>query len=257
MNSNKELNAINHLFSSRNFSHKISHIDIEHISSNIAIETPSDVSAELGFSYELKIGAFTHINGGFIQNATIGRYCSFARDVHIGQGTHPTDWLSVTPLQYNPNYRGWINKSGKNSPLKTRKFKWDLHTTIGSDVWIGHSVFIQDGISIGHGAIVGAGSIVTKNIPPFAIAAGNPARVLRFRFPTDVIIRLLETEWWNYHISEFKDIDYSNIYESLEIIENLIKEKKIEKYQPTIISSHMLRCTARLSEKTSSDSSTP
>lgn len=72
-----------------------------------------------------------------------------------------------------------------------------IRTTIGNDVWIGDGTFIKTGIGIGHGAVVGMGSVVTKDVAPYAIVAGNPATLIRYRFEPEVIQALLEMAWWN------------------------------------------------------------
>lgn len=204
-------------------------------SSDLRIETPASTSALLGLDHRLHIGAFSHLNGGFIQNATIGRYCSFARDVQIGHGSHPTNWLSVSPLQYNPDYRGWLQTAGLPAMPSITPFQWAKHTMIGSDVWLGNGVFVQDGVTIGHGAIVGARSVVTHDVPPYAIVAGNPARLIRMRFSNVIIERLLRTEWWRCAISDLGSLDFSNIEEALERIESRIANGTFLEFTPSII----------------------
>lgn len=215
---------------------------------DLRIETPTSCSALLGLSQRLHIGAFSHLNGGFIQNVTIGRYCSFARDVQIGHGSHPTNWLSVSPLQYNSNYRDWLQQAGVTPLPSTTPFQWEKHTVIGSDVWLGHGVFIQDGVRIGHGAIVGASSVVTRDVPPYAIVAGNPARLIRMRFPPDVVKRLLKAEWWRFAISDFYPVDFSDINEALNIIEARITSDLLREFHPPVIDTDALRlCCTNLS----------
>jgi acetyltransferase-like isoleucine patch superfamily enzyme len=209
-------------------------------SSDLRIETPASTNALLGLDHRLHIGAFSHLNGGFIQNATIGRYCSFARDVQIGHGSHPTNWLSVSPLQYNPDYRGWLQTAGLPAMPSITPFQWAKHTMIGSDVWLGNGVFVQDGVTIGHGAIVGARSVVTHDVPPYAIVAGNPARLIRMRFPSAIIERLLQTEWWRYAISDFGISNFSNIHETLESIEAHIESGAFQEFNPPVIDYHSL-----------------
>jgi acetyltransferase-like isoleucine patch superfamily enzyme len=85
--------------------------------------------------------------------------------------------------------------------VKAKFAKFDYfnmpRTRIGNDVWLGHSVCVRSGVEIGHGAVVAMGSVVTKDVPPYAVVGGNPARVLRMRFSDDVIAGLLATQWWN------------------------------------------------------------
>jgi acetyltransferase-like isoleucine patch superfamily enzyme len=118
----------------------------------------------------------------------IGRYCSFASDVQIFLGgEHRTDWVTTYPFSVK-----WPAGAGLRGHPRT---KGDV--IIGSDVWIALEAIITSGVEIGHGAVVGARSVVTRNVPPYAIVAGNPARLIRYRFTDATVIRLLKTRWWD------------------------------------------------------------
>jgi len=126
-----------------------------------------------------------------IFNADIGKFCSIASYVSIGPGMHKTDGLSTHPVFY-------LN----NTPLIKKYSKFDLFesskkTIIGHDVWIGEKAIIIDGITIGNGAIIAAGSVVTKNVQPYSIVGGVPAKLIRMRFDQDTIVKINEAEWWN------------------------------------------------------------
>lgn len=125
-------------------------------------------------------------------NATIGNYCSIGPDVRIGVGVHPANrYVSTHPSFYSShppvNVSFSIDSSVKENP----------HTTIGHDVWIGSGALILDGKTIGNGAIVGARAVVTKDVPPYAIVVGAPAKILRYRFDPNVIEALQAVAWWN------------------------------------------------------------
>ncbi len=122
----------------------------------------------------------------------IGRYTSLAPSVtvFIG-GDHRTDWITTYPIQLLKEF--WPDAA---TPASTSTTKGDVH--IGHDVWIGDNATIMSGITIGHGAVVGAGAVVTKDVAPYAIVAGNPARQVRQRFPDGDIARLLQIAWWNW-----------------------------------------------------------
>lgn len=133
-----------------------------------------------------------------ITNTEIGSFCSIANGVIIGGGMHPVNWISTSPVFY----------SGKDS-VKEKYYSHERahpkKVTIGHDVWIGQNVLIKQGVTIGTGAVVGMGSIVTKDVEPYAIVAGNPAAILRFRFCNSIIDSLLESQWWNCDDSIIKE----------------------------------------------------
>lgn len=141
---------------------------------------------------DCKLGKHTYL-GHDTQavNADIGAFCSVSDHVFIGGAEHPMDWVSTSPAFENVG-GSLINKRFAKFDVPASK-----HTSIGSDVWIGHSAIIKAGVIIGHGAAIGAGSVVTKDVPPYAIVAGVPAKVIRYRFDEETICQLLETEWWS------------------------------------------------------------
>jgi acetyltransferase-like isoleucine patch superfamily enzyme len=140
---------------------------------------------------QLSIGAHTDIvSGTELQNvASIGRYCSIARNVTIGQDrkAHPLDWLS--------SHCALMHRRRLTSSMPAKEEV--RQTVIGHDVWIGMDVLILEGITIGTGAVIGAQSLITKDVPPYAIVVGSPAEVLRYRFEQNTIDRLLASQWWN------------------------------------------------------------
>ena len=124
-----------------------------------------------------------------ISNCQIGSFTSIANNVIIGGGMHPIDWVGMSPVFYE----GRDSVKTKFSKFKRKENK---QTYIGHDVWIGQNAMIKQGVTIGTGAVIGMGSIVTKDIPPYAIYAGNPAKILRMRFNDLIIEELLASKWW-------------------------------------------------------------
>lgn len=124
-----------------------------------------------------------------LYHVEVGSFTSIASRVVIGGARHPMEWVGMSPVFYKG--RDSIRKKFSEYPLSTPAV-----TRIGSDVWIGDSAIVLSGVSIGNGAVVGAGSVVTKDVPPYGIAAGNPARLIRYRFDEATISELQEIRWW-------------------------------------------------------------
>lgn len=122
----------------------------------------------------------------------VGRFCSIGRAEIGGQGKHPTKWLSTHPAFYSAG-----RESGVTFASETVFDGEPDAVCVGNDVWIGHGAVVMEGCNIGDGAIVAAGSLVTKDVAPYAIVAGVPARALRSRFTDDVVELLLDWKWWN------------------------------------------------------------
>ena len=115
------------------------------------------------------------------------------RTVCIGLGSHPMAWVSMHPLPYFPLVPGLHVET----PPFT--YDWRAHPTeLGHDVWVGARVMIPRGVKIGTGAVVAAGSIVTKDVPAYAVVAGNPARIVKQRFADELVADLLASKWWQY-----------------------------------------------------------
>ena len=131
-------------------------------------------------------------------NLTIGKFCAIADDVTVFLGgNHRTDWISTYPFSVLwPEVAGHI----KGHPAT----RGDV--VIGNDVWIGTGVFILSGVKIGDGAVLGAKSVVAKDVPPYAIVCGNPAKIIKYRFDKESIQKLLAIAWWNWPDEEIRTI---------------------------------------------------
>lgn len=132
-------------------------------------------------------------------NVEIGSFCSIASYCSIGGGAHDLNCVSTSP----------VFNTGKNifgQHFAEINNELNRNVSIGNDVWIGEKVFIKDGIVIGDGAVVGAHSVVTHDVPPYAIVAGAPAKILRYRFTENEIQRLLDIKWWFLPEATIKDI---------------------------------------------------
>ncbi len=166
----------------------------------------TDVGPHCSLS-ESSLGDYSYLAGHVSMIWTdVGKFTSIAAQTRINPGNHPT-WR-VT--QHHSTYRRI--QYGFDTKEDADFFAWRKahHCSIGHDVWIGHGTTVIAGKNIGTGAVVGSGAVVTKDIPPYAIAVGVPARVVKFRFPPDVVEKLMATQWWDWDratlVERFKDL---------------------------------------------------
>jgi acetyltransferase-like isoleucine patch superfamily enzyme len=140
-----------------------------------------------------------------------GPYAIAGSRVSIGGFEHPKDWLSLHSFQWGQASINWdISKAGQGLLEKINKPDSE-RTSIGPDCWIGNNATVLSGVKVGAGAIIGAGSVVTKDIEPYAICVGNPARVINFRFSERIIESLLELKWWELEIDEIAKLELAKI----------------------------------------------
>lgn len=169
---------------------------------------------------ETELGDYTYVvNDSDIAYATIGKFTSIAAMTRINPGNHPMQRVSQSHFTYRASayFDGEVDE--------TEFFAWRRahHVTIGNDVWIGHGAIVLPGRNVGDGAVIGAGAVVTKDIPAYAVAVGNPARVLRQRFVGHVPARLRALAWW--------DWPHEQIHAALADFRGLSAEQFLEKYE--------------------------
>lgn len=148
----------------------------------------------------VKLDDYSYVGiGSTLHNTTIGRYCSIADKLVSGLPNHSLTLLSTSPLftmKNNGIHHSWTSEELYYTAPKVK---------IGNDVWIGYGVTIVNNVTIGDGAVVAAGSVITKDVPPYAIVGGIPAKIIRYRFDEETCKILLSLKWWNLPEEVLKD----------------------------------------------------
>lgn len=177
---------------------------------------------------QVSVAGNSYLMSARIRVATaIGRYCSLAQDLVIGDPNHPINWLSTSPFQYNNSEKfGWHEMmhdfEGESIAQSAKAAIFGRRVTIGNDVWIGGGVRILRGVTIGDGAIVAAGAVVSKDVPPYAIV-GGVSRIIRYRFSAELIERLVKLKWWLIHPSQLSGRKFSDAADIVSDLEELVK----------------------------------
>jgi acetyltransferase-like isoleucine patch superfamily enzyme len=209
---------------------------------NTTLESPCSLKW-MTVHHSLYIGAFSYAVSGFYFHVSIGRYTSIGEQVQIGRGDHPTSWLSTSPAFYLSGPLFDVGHAftgaaefhairprlpiGASPPVPRQ-------TIIGNDVYIGHGAFIRPGVTIGDGAVVGAHAVVVKDVPPYAVVAGNPATVRKFRVAPQLIGRLLNLAWWRFAPWQLASIDITRADAAVDALERLVPS--LQAYTPPLIS---------------------
>ena len=155
--------------------------------------------ATLPLKWFVSMGAYSYVVGPMKGNFSVGRYTSIATRVKIMGEKHPMDRLTMHPITYHFKHEDLAEELGiPQEPFDAAGGP----VTIGHDVWIGEGAMLATGITIGNGAVIAARSIVTKDVPPYTVVAGAPAKPVRMRFENDLIDLLLESRWWEFNITD-------------------------------------------------------
>lgn len=155
---------------------------------------------------DCELGRYTYVAGASIKNSRVGAFCSIGPGVTIGGlGRHPTGWISTHPIFYSTKKQAGITFSDNDY------FQELLPVNIGNDVWVGANAIVLDGVTVGDGAIVAAGAVVTRDVEPYSVVGGVPAKLIKKRFCNKDIENLLIIRWWEWpkellrqHASNFR-----------------------------------------------------
>lgn len=168
------------------------------------------------------MGAYSYSHSNLPSSLIVGRYTSIAKGLRFLDFSHPVDWLSSSvaffspvPLASKSALAEWCDRKISDTDSNYVRKDFDprcgkRYPIIGNDVWIGENVTLAMGISIGDGSIVASNSTVTGDVPPFAIVAGNPARVKKYRFAQTLISSIQSSCWWDYDALDFNELDYTD-----------------------------------------------
>lgn len=183
-----------------------------------AFEEPVNILSNARVARDVTIGRYSYVGVGTTVGigTTIGRFCSIARACQIGPVTHPTGFMSTHPFQYNMRH---FRRTPGYKSIKRVAFDTEPGAVLGHDVWVGTKVVVMRGITIGHGAVLAAGAIVTKDVKPYQIVGGVPAKPLKMRFPGEIVERLLAAQWWNRPIEQLSGLPFDDIEACLDQLE--------------------------------------
>lgn len=202
---------------------------------NIKLEGNNSLTSNIHIMGNVSLGLCTTLgrncilHGGDIQ---IGRYCQIAPFVAMYATDHPTDYVTI--YVHKHLFKGELVRNSNSSPIR-----------IGHDVWIGHGAIILKGVTIGNGAVIGAGSVVTRNIPDYSIAVGNPAHIIKKRFDDEIIQLLQESAWWQYspeELEECRNLFTTNLNQDRDLTISMIRgfidfrreqaQRKVKSFKP-------------------------
>lgn len=184
------------------FRFKSAKIDMGTCIDKLSVVEPNVHILSNGTINNSKVSSYSYIGKNcIVQNTNIGKFCSIANDVIIGLGKHPLNLISTSTLFYK-------RQNTLNIELIEKDIEFSEYEQINimNDVWIGARALIMDGVTIGNGAVIASNCVVTHNVPDYAIVAGVPAKIIKYRFSEEKIKQLLIEKWWDKNIEEIKYI---------------------------------------------------
>lgn len=180
----------------------------------------------------LSTGSFSYVLSRLQSRTRVGRYCSIAIGCEVLGIDHPTDRISTHIFTFRPYYRDILTKELGAAPDIPAYQEDRGAVEIGHDVWIGQNVKLMPGVKIGHGAVIGSGALVTKDVQPYEIVVGAPAKQRRLRFPAEEIDRLLKSEWWRFSPDSFAGLAVERPMEFIDRLAERADKGEIQPYEP-------------------------
>jgi len=202
---------------------------------DLRIEAPASLKWTQ-YEHSLHLGAFSYQVSGYCFGARIGRYCSIGEEVQIGRQNHPMAWVSTSPAFYlgdrlfdlDDGFAGAAEYHSHGFTAEGGPPTQARLTHIGHDVWIGHGAYIKAGVNVANGAVVAAHAVVTKDVPPYAVVAGNPAVIKKWRVPPVMVSPMLRIQWWRFAPWQLAHLDPSKPWQFIAGVDAMKDEPVFE-----------------------------
>lgn len=193
-----------------------------------------------GYALPRRMGAFSYALSQLPTHVGVGRYASIASGVEFLESEHPTRWATTSPFSYSPygleGVKEYLREQGATSFILHPAAEFQPGpVTLGHDVWVGQGAMFAGGVTVGDGAIVAARAVVTRDVPPYAIVAGVPARVIRLRFPEPLIERLSALAWWRFGPDVLQPLDVRDPSLFADRLEALLADAAPTPFEPDLL----------------------